>query len=689
MSANFKASTDGTQAIIGVGGVDQMTVSNAGVVTANSFVGNVTGGALSGNASSATALATGSTTARTLANRFADVVNVKDFGAVGDGVTDDTAAIQNAINSVKSIQFPEGTYCISNTLTINGVSKKLFSLSAKIQRLPSSTASSILNIINNAEIEVEGIIFDGNKSLNSNPINCVSVNQCNYSKFINCQFINAKVGTGNTGNGLIFITNLSNSANQNVLSCSFVNNDSQAIQAFQVQNLLIDDNYVYANGNGIRIDNMDTTFQQKCRNVVISNNRCLSNSGFGIMVGNYIENNIESLTPPQTIYGFGNLESSDITISANVCRYNGRYGIIAQGERLAVIGNICSNNSQSVPWAAGIGMSAAYSVVSNNVCLDNTGSGINTGGFGIDAGGSKYCVFSSNTITGHNYSGMNVGGTENCVVADNSLFSNNVGIYVQKYEGDGTIFNFGIACNNLIITGNNITNTNTTQYGIKVVDGVENITIQNNKLEGPDAFKYLILIAKSSTVCNNVIPNYIDPEITVDVGGNMIVPDIFDFCYTDTTSTVKVLGYQSMAVVGKTGIAWIDITNGGSGYTSLPTVTISGGGGSGATAIASIKNGAVTNVVMTNYGSGYTSQPTINFSGGGGSGITSVAQIGVPLQFGRTLKVYAKQTHLFNRVSDYIYTNIENKNQTNTTLSARCAMELKSYFGQWNLFFTS
>ncbi len=42
--------------------------------------------------------------------------NVKDFGAVGDGVTDDTVAIQAAIDSGKSVYFPAGHYKVTATL---------------------------------------------------------------------------------------------------------------------------------------------------------------------------------------------------------------------------------------------------------------------------------------------------------------------------------------------------------------------------------------------------------------------------------------------------------------------------------------------------------------------------------------------------------------------------------------------
>jgi hypothetical protein len=46
------------------------------------------------------------------------IVNVKDFGAVGDGVTDDTAAIQAAIDSSNNIFIPAGVYNISKPLVI-------------------------------------------------------------------------------------------------------------------------------------------------------------------------------------------------------------------------------------------------------------------------------------------------------------------------------------------------------------------------------------------------------------------------------------------------------------------------------------------------------------------------------------------------------------------------------------------
>ena len=89
-------------------------------------------------------------------------------------------------------------------------------------------------------------------------------------------------------------------------------------------------------------------------------------------------------------------------------------------------------------------------------------------------------------------------------------------------------------------------------------------------------------------------------------------------------------GANSTSAASHTGggpLTGILITNGGSGYSSAPTVGFTGGGGSSAAATATITAGIVTLVTITNAGSGYTSTPTISFSGGGGSNAAATARV--------------------------------------------------------------
>jgi len=62
----------------------------------------------------------------------------------------------------------------------------------------------------------------------------------------------------------------------------------------------------------------------------------------------------------------------------------------------------------------------------------------------------------------------------------------------------------------------------------------------------------------------------------------------------------------------------VELTSGGSGYTSPPTVTIQAPGtswGIQATAVATIKNGSVDEITLVSSGRGYTSTPTITVTG--------------------------------------------------------------------------
>jgi hypothetical protein len=83
-----------------------------------------------------------------------------------------------------------------------------------------------------------------------------------------------------------------------------------------------------------------------------------------------------------------------------------------------------------------------------------------------------------------------------------------------------------------------------------------------------------------------------------------------------------------------TGIKTVTVTNGGTGYTTAPAVTFTGGGGSGIVATTTVASGRVTAVTFASdavyglsRGLGYTSAPAITFTGGGGSGATATAAL--------------------------------------------------------------
>lgn len=81
-----------------------------------------------------------------------------------------------------------------------------------------------------------------------------------------------------------------------------------------------------------------------------------------------------------------------------------------------------------------------------------------------------------------------------------------------------------------------------------------------------------------------------------------------------TLKTEGGYGGYGTAVLTADAVSSITITGVGSGYTSAPTVTITGGGGTGATATATVSGGSITGFTVTSGGTGYTSAPTVKIT---------------------------------------------------------------------------
>lgn len=168
--------------------------------------------------SASTIISTGSTTTRLLTDRFADTVNVKDFGAVGDGVTDDTSAIQAFFQYLADNggngYLDKGTYKITSGIVLSNPSSG-FRLSGtgdeSCLQLRSTSSQTALSIVAPSDTIMENFLIDCGHSItgfashgysfsDANNVTMRGVNVIDHRNSAGLMFLSASVNTTTDGN---------------------------------------------------------------------------------------------------------------------------------------------------------------------------------------------------------------------------------------------------------------------------------------------------------------------------------------------------------------------------------------------------------------------------------------------------------------------------------------------------------
>lgn len=625
----------------------------------------------------------GATASLTLAQFAGSVLNVRFFGAKGDGSDDHdalAAAIAFGAALGKAVYLP-GIFSVGSPLTISQSVTLIGDGDAVsgIKRRAGAAGNTVV-YVTAPKVSMRGIGIDCNKAVVTTACNaCVLESTVNDASIDCCAFINAKA-SGGYGAGLVITGNETAGTRYRVTDCRFTGNDAQGLYSTDADNLSVEGNWSYGNGGaGIELNNYDTSFAKKIRRAKVDGNHCIGNSGSGIIIANFIDNNNQS-TP---VYGWSSPDALHISVKGNLCADNSNYGLSISGDSVSATGNVVTGNGLGAAGFGGILFNARYSVLDGNSVRGN-------GTYGIDAGGAFQSVVSGNTIVGNVYgtsgTGANLGGSIGLLFVGNVLTENGTDtsneIEIQRVDTDGSgralpnlTAHLTVRQNEIYLTGNRV--------GIRGYDGLSDVEIVGNffKTSGASVACALRLVAKSANVRGNTVSPGASIDVAVDGGGILYVPDVLDTANVTSSGTVNGIRTVSMQDIGTGGIAWCDVPSGGAGYTSAPTVAITGDGG-GATAQAFIDGGGtVKGIRIMSPGSGYTTA-TVTLSGGGGSGATATAQIGLPLFERRELTLHFNSATTIKRVADPLVIT-----PTGTDLSAAnyATATLLSLYGQWRV----
>lgn len=575
------------------------------------------------------AIAQGASTARSIAALTTNAVAVEDFGAAGDGVTNDAPALLAALASGNPVRFGPKTYRIDGECDIAGANATLIGVPGATvlirgaQDVAGTSSPAAWISVSTNQFYADGIVFDANSSITANTWGVAVQASCTNANITRSMFRNAK-GTSN-GWGLAIAPSDPILTRHHVHDCEFTANAVDGFWVAATDSVAVTCCRAHGNArNGIYVDSQDPTFVLKIRDIQVVGNTCWNNQT-GISIGNF---NAVNVVPG--VYGNGNPDVLGGLVAQNCVFNNTSYGISISGRNILVSGNLIVNNG---PAGGGMLANTGYCRIADNMI---TGSG----GFGIDAGGSIFVDITGNYIDGPAI-GVGIGGSQNCTVRGNFVQDCSTGIMALNVESDGRGKNFGISCNNLSILGNWIS-YGAGGSGIVLQDAPQLVLVAENVVSSGaagDPLNALIPYTDSLILRDNVI-NFSDsfavnPVVVAGVN-TLAFPDLIDRVAVSQSSSVveSIVSATAQRLAGQIG--FIKVTNGGSNYTSATATII--GAGSGATATVWIANGTLIGVNVTARGNGYGPGTQVVIAGDG-VGATATVQVGLPVVSGRKLSV--------------------------------------------------
>jgi hypothetical protein len=101
-----------------------------------------------------------SAVARSAQDKMRETVSVMDFGAVGDGVTDDSAAFIAAITASDTVVIPAGNYLIESVITIPADNKTLIGTGGVIVRGAALTNGPTITATSKNNLKYENLVFN-------------------------------------------------------------------------------------------------------------------------------------------------------------------------------------------------------------------------------------------------------------------------------------------------------------------------------------------------------------------------------------------------------------------------------------------------------------------------------------------------------------------------------------------------